>query len=169
MKKGFVPSVCVVLLNAAYLYSFDSPTVFYVLNVLAHAGGGLLLTLALARVIRDRFRHWQLETRLAAVAGLLSGVSGAVLIYTGTSRPYLSLLRLHMLLSCLAVILFLVHLFRSYGSWIPVAVDPRQRTDVPSERSALDPATEARAMIPRPIPCPIPFNGYAGSAKTAHK
>ncbi len=107
MKKGFVPAVCVVLLNAAYLYSFDSPTVFYVLNVLAHAGGGLLLTLALARVIRDRFRHWQLETRLAAVAGLLSGVSGAVLIYTGTSRPYLSLLRLHMLLSCLAVILFL--------------------------------------------------------------
>ena len=93
MKKGFVPSVCVVLLNAAYLYSFDSPSVFYVLNVLLHAGGGLLLTLALARVIRDRFRHWQTETRLAAVAGLLAGVSGAVLIYSGTSRPYLSLLR----------------------------------------------------------------------------
>ncbi len=122
MPRAITYFVSLLLLNAAYLHSFDSPSVFYVLNVLLHAGGGLILTLAVAKVIRDRFREWPIETRLAAVAGLIAGVSGMVLIYSGTSRPYLSLLRLHIVLSCLAVTLFLLHLVRSHGPWIPVAM-----------------------------------------------
>ena len=57
MKRSITYFVSLLLVNAAYLYSFDSPSIFYVLNLLLHAGGGLILTLALARIVRSRFRR----------------------------------------------------------------------------------------------------------------
>ena len=160
MKRGFLPSVCVLLLNAAYLYSFDSPSVFYVFNVFLHAGGGLLLTLALWRITRASFRDWRVETRLAAVSGLLAGLSGLLLIYTGTSTPYLPWLTLHIVLSIAAAGLFLAHLLRNGGSWIPMALALAVALTMPgavkSWRAAFP---DPLSRISNPVPPPTSLEG----------
>ena len=160
MKRDFLPSVCVLLLNAAYLYSFDSPSVFYVFNVFLHAGGGLLLTLALWRITRASFRDWRVETRLAAVSGLLAGLSGLLLIYTGTSTPYLPWLTLHIVLSIAAAGLFLAHLLRNGGSWIPMALALAVALTMPgavkSWRAAFP---DPLSRISNPVPPPTSLEG----------
>ncbi len=89
----------ILLVTGAFLYVFPGPTVFFVAAVLIHAGAGCL---AVAWFGRGMARRWQASTPSGRAGWLLlsSGAAvGMVLIYTGTTRPYQSLLLIHIVLT----------------------------------------------------------------------
>jgi Flp pilus assembly protein TadD len=100
--------------NAAYLAAFDSATIFYHAQVVAHVAVGLLLALALlVRGIPELRRRWsEPPTDPAATPGAALGagrawligvaaatavsiVTALVLAVTGTATPYRALLQAH--------------------------------------------------------------------------
>ena len=94
------------LANAAYLAAFDSATIFYHVQVVAHVAVGLLLVVALAvRGWPELRGRWAAAGRsnstargvlvVGATAGAVAIVSALVLAVTGTSSPYRPVLYLH--------------------------------------------------------------------------
>ncbi len=92
--------------NAAYLAAFDSATIFYHVQVVAHVAAGLVLALAvLARGWPELRRRWRAAgpsggraralLAATAAAGGLAIASALVLTVTGTSTPYRPILLLH--------------------------------------------------------------------------
>ncbi len=89
--------------NASYLAAFDTPSIVYYANVVAHVALGLPLAAAIllrslpALLVGARrsggFQALLLRL-LAADAAVFVG-TGLVLSYTGTARPYFALLRVH--------------------------------------------------------------------------
>jgi tetratricopeptide (TPR) repeat protein len=112
------------LLNAAYLAAFDSATLFYHAQVLAHvAAGGLILLLAIARAPRGLARRWRETAGSAAARGWLaatvaaaavSAATAAVLAVYGTARPWRPVLHAHVA-AALAAMLGLVFWLRARG------------------------------------------------------
>jgi hypothetical protein len=97
-----LPGLLVLLIvSAAYLYTFPQPNIFYAGVVLLHALGGVLTAIllipALLRLLRNR--------SLVAGAGWLLVTAGAVLglilIRTGTPRTEWKWLYLHITISLL--------------------------------------------------------------------
>ena len=88
MTKFLLLAFLVLLLNSAYLASFADPTVFYMGNVLLHLFLGIALILPFLMWLRQQFRNLSVLSRIGAVFMLLGGMIGAVLIWTGTYRPY---------------------------------------------------------------------------------
>src|ERR1700693_3503621 len=95
--------LALLVVSAAYLYTFPQPNIFYACVVLLHAMGGaltaILLIPALLRLLRNR--------NLVAGAGWLLVAAGAVLglilIKTGTPRSEWKWLYLHVAISLLGV------------------------------------------------------------------
>ncbi|MFQ5700622.1 MAG: tetratricopeptide repeat protein [Acidobacteriota bacterium] len=91
------------IFNASYLAAFDTASIFYHANVVLHVVMGVPLALAiLTRSLPALFKSARrcggpqgLLLRILAVVAAVFVLSGAALAYTGTSRPYLGLLRLH--------------------------------------------------------------------------
>jgi len=102
-----------VVVNAAYLAAFDSATIFYHVQVVAHVAAGLLLTLLLVLVggpefIRRFRRPGPAAGRaclgLMAVAGVVSVATALRLAKVGTATPYRPLLDVHVGASILALL-----------------------------------------------------------------
>src|SRR5262245_14001254 len=120
-RQTFLVLVALTAVNAAYLAAFDSATIFYHVNVLAHVGLGLLLIAALilgaVRALTGRGAGgtrgpaW-LARGLYPAAAIVMAATGLVLTKVGTSRPYFGWLRAHevaavLFVACLAVALTL--------------------------------------------------------------
>ena len=102
--------LAILLLNAAYLYSDDSPSLFYVINVLLHLGLGLLVWVGLLWIAGQHFRTVSRTGQLALLALVLSGASGVALVLAGNTRPHRWLLDGHIILSVLGVAALLGYL-----------------------------------------------------------
>jgi len=99
------------LANAAYLAAFDSATIFYHAQVVAHVATGVLLVLALlwrgpAAVRRawERSAAGRGRIALAAVGAtsLVAVATSLVLAVTGTATPYRPILAAHVVAALLA-------------------------------------------------------------------
>jgi tetratricopeptide (TPR) repeat protein len=119
MPRWIVAGLAVLVINGAYLYSFDSPTIFYVFNVLLHVFLGVAVLAGLLLALR-RLTRLPLLGQAAALLLALGGVLGLVLIITGTTRPYLWLLWTHVAVVSLGFLLWLAFAFqRRSGRLIP--------------------------------------------------
>ena len=92
------------LFNAAYLAAFDSATIFYHAQVVAHVVVGLLLAAGVVwRGGGSVLRRWRSHSgtggrtmlAVAAVSGVVTVITALVLAVTGTSTPYRVLLTTH--------------------------------------------------------------------------
>lgn len=113
---GFI----ILLVNAGYLYAFESPTLLYVTNIFLHLGLGLVLLIGFTIYLRRHFVPLPLDAQLAAGLLLLAGVAGVALAITGATRPYRWLLLTHIALALAGSILLFVHLLRSRQHWKPI-------------------------------------------------
>lgn len=117
MTRSLLAGLLLLVVNASYLYAFDSATVFYVANVLAHLGLGLALLAGLAFYVR---KHFSLLPRLGQCAlGVLgfSGLLGVALVFSGATTPYRWLLNAHLATAALGVVLLLFYLVRLRRAW----------------------------------------------------
>ena len=74
LRIGFI----VLLLNSGYLFSFATPSIFYVTNVLLHVFGGLLLSV-ITLIIYWKHR----QNRLFSSGFLVTIITGFTLIALG--------------------------------------------------------------------------------------
>lgn len=118
IKRLFVIALGLLVLNSGYLYSLESPTLFYVSNIFVHLGLGLAL-IALLVLFWRRYGstlHW--DGQLACIVLAVAAASGVYLFYTGATRPYYWVLATHIAVSTAGVILMVLHLaFRREG-WV---------------------------------------------------
>src|SRR5690242_6991687 len=96
--------VAALLVSAAYLYAFPSPTVSYIVVVGSHAFGGLIaLLVSLAFVSKLRSKP------ASEIAGWIlfaaGGALGCILLKIGATRPNWSWLYAHIFVSAIAVVL----------------------------------------------------------------
>ena len=117
MKKLVGILLTATIVNSAYLYAFDSPNLFYLANILLHIGLGILLLIGLVLLLKRQFRELKPEVLLAVILLLLSALLGLLLMYTGTTRPYQSLLTAHIVLSCLGSAVAFLHLLVRRHRW----------------------------------------------------
>ncbi len=155
MKRLLFVGLLLLILNGAYLYAFDSPTLFYVANVLFHAGFGLITLFGFFFVLKTEWRILQSEARAASFLLLCAGLSGTALIYTGTAPGYLSLLRLHILLALSGTAFLMIHLLIRKYRWGLFAAATILALALPllakhmsteSETSIMNPSTPALSM-----------------------
>ncbi len=92
------------VISAVYLAAWPAPNLVYPAMVLAHAGLGLLFGLLGIRLL-PRARKQPLVCKAGAVLLAAGTVIGAVLIFTGTSRPMRYVLIAHIAVCGVAVIL----------------------------------------------------------------
>jgi Flp pilus assembly protein TadD len=91
------------IINASYLAAFDTPSIFYHVNVILHVVLGLPLAGAIVlrsipALLKGASRSGGAQAMLLRTLALIATafvVSGLVLAYVGTSRPYYWMLRLH--------------------------------------------------------------------------
>ncbi len=103
LNRRLQTGLAILLLNAAYLYSHESPSLFYVINILLHLGLGLLVWVGLLWTAKQHFRSESRTSQLVLLALVLSGASGIALVLTGNTRPYRWLLDGHIVLSVVGV------------------------------------------------------------------
>src|SRR5574337_749684 len=97
----------ILLLNAAYLAAFATPSVFYMANVLLHLALGLAATLGLLWLFR--------RNALASIAlGIVIG-TGGFLAYAGALTAYRSVLWAHVAVALGAAALVAPRLLRMPG------------------------------------------------------
>jgi Tfp pilus assembly protein PilF len=101
------------VVNAAYLAAFDSATIFYHVQVVAHVAAGLAVVAVLVgrgpAALRRRWRRagpgpahgWM---ALAGAAAAVSLAAALVLVATGTARPWRPVLHLHVATAVLAML-----------------------------------------------------------------
>lgn len=119
MTKRFLLSLgwMVLALNGAYLYAFDSPTLFYIANVLFHLSLGGVLLVAFGLFLKGNFLVLGPIGRIAAFTLMLGGWLGLALVYTGTTLPFRPLLTAHILMCLVGLVLLLVHLILRRQAW----------------------------------------------------
>ena len=99
--------------NAAYLIAFDSASIFYHVQVVAHVAAGLAIVLTLlVRGAPEFQRRWRISVAMPArfllsftgAAGLLSIFTALILTVTGTANPYRPILMVHVVASVAALV-----------------------------------------------------------------
>lgn len=106
-------------LNSIYLYIFNSPSLFYLLNIFIHLGAGLISILLLVSLARSFGRlTWDGKGTLALFG--LSALLGIFLFFSGATRPYQQVLSAHMLFGALALLALFAHLIARRESWWPL-------------------------------------------------
>jgi tetratricopeptide (TPR) repeat protein len=98
----FAAIVVAIGLNAAYLAAFDSPTILYYANVVAHVGLGVALVVGLGVAALRRLAHrapgdapgWPHRVLFVPASIAMVG-TGVWLVKVGTASPYGGWLRLH--------------------------------------------------------------------------
>jgi tetratricopeptide (TPR) repeat protein len=100
------------VVNASYLAAFDSATIFYHAQVVAHLVAGVLLAVLLVArggpaFLRGLRSAGSLSRRIllmtAALAGVVAIATALRLAYTGTASPFRALLWTHIIASVLAL------------------------------------------------------------------
>jgi Flp pilus assembly protein TadD len=102
--------------NSAYLASFNTPSIFYHANVVLHVVLGLplaaaILLMSVPALLKSARRSGGVQgllLRVLAATALTFVISGLILAWTGTARPYQALLRLHITTALLGGALLLV-------------------------------------------------------------
>jgi tetratricopeptide (TPR) repeat protein len=119
MKKSFLLSLgwTVLALNGAYLYAYNSPTLFYIANVLFHLGLGVVVLALFGLFLKSSFQGLGPIGRISALTLMLGGWLGLVLVYTGTTQTFRPLLTAHILMCVVGLLLLLVHLIMRKQAW----------------------------------------------------
>jgi tetratricopeptide (TPR) repeat protein len=102
-------TIGVLVLTAAYLYAFPSPTVSYAIVVLAHAGVGVAATIALVVFLTKHVRGIRGLSRAGWLLMLAGAAVGVALMFIGTARPQWNWLYAHIAVSLAATALLLAH------------------------------------------------------------
>ncbi|MGH9868794.1 MAG: tetratricopeptide repeat protein [Candidatus Polarisedimenticolia bacterium] len=123
----------IAIVNSAYLAAFNTPSIFYHANVVLHVVLGLPLAAAillmsvpaLLKSARKSGGVQGLLLRSLAATALVFVGSGLILTWTGTARPWMPLLRLHIATAILGALLLLTLIW----AWArrPGAVDKDRR------------------------------------------
>ncbi len=108
MTRWLRAALALLAVNSAYLYSFDSPTLFYVGNILLHLGLGTLVLVGLVVLLRSWFRRLPWLSRMAVIVMIAGGLLGGALIITGATRPYYWLLLAHIVVISTGFVLFVI-------------------------------------------------------------
>jgi tetratricopeptide (TPR) repeat protein len=117
VKRLLVFGLAFLALNSAYLWSFESPTLFYISNILLHLAVGVAVLVLLFLLLRRSFGELGWDGKVACLFLALAGLSGLYLVYTGTARPFRSILNAHIVLSCLGVGMLILHLALRREGW----------------------------------------------------
>ncbi len=120
IKRLFIIALGLLALNSGYLYSFESPTLFYVMNVFAHLGLGLALIVLLVLFWRRYGATLGWDGRLACFVLAVASASGIYLIFTGATRPYYGFVAAHVAVSAAGVLLMVLHLAIRREGWLPL-------------------------------------------------
>src|SRR5580700_5150747 len=92
MKKFSRILLAILFLSAAYLFAWPTATVPYFAAVILHLLAGVLFLFALVFVLRAIWRDASPISRIGWILLVVGGITGAVLIYTGTPQSELKLL-----------------------------------------------------------------------------
>ena len=98
-RRFLFASLLLLFLSAADLYTFPQPTILYAVVVILHAVLGILTAVVVILVLYRLLQGSSIASRLGWVLVAGGAILGLVLSKTGTPRPELSLLYLHVLLS----------------------------------------------------------------------
>jgi tetratricopeptide (TPR) repeat protein len=90
MNKLLLGGFLLLLLNSSYLSAFDTPTVFYLLNLGLHFGLGWVLLALFVRYLVRAWREMHALTRTAAVVLLASAAFGLLILAFGAIQPFLT-------------------------------------------------------------------------------
>lgn len=96
--------VAALLFNSAYLWARNDANVFYVANVLFHLVMGIGAVLFGMRWTLRRLGSGSGRERLVGTLLLLGGILGVVIVFTGATRPFRSILHAHIVLMTLGAI-----------------------------------------------------------------
>src|SRR5438270_4398827 len=102
--KFVVALVFVLALSAIYLYAFPAPTLFYAGMVLLHAGLGVIAALCLVRFLWRFLRQFSLTAKIGWLLFTVGAGLGVALIFTGTTRPEMKWLYMHIGVAASAVV-----------------------------------------------------------------
>jgi Flp pilus assembly protein TadD len=91
------------VVSAAYLYTFPQPNMVYAGVVLLHAAGGMLAAILLVPVFFRLVHTGSFSSRAGWLLIAAGAVLGLILIKTGTSRPEWNKLYLHIVISLAGV------------------------------------------------------------------
>ena len=108
--------------NSAYLAARHDATLLYFANVVAHPLLGLALIALAWPWIRSGLGSLTLLAKLTAVPLVLTGVSGAGLLVTGTTRPWRWLLWMHIACAAAGALVLLARLSRARLAVLPKAL-----------------------------------------------
>ncbi|MFZ0426506.1 MAG: tetratricopeptide repeat protein [Acidobacteriota bacterium] len=120
IKRLFLIALGLLVLNSGYLYSFESPTLFYVSNVFVHLGLGLALIILLVLFWRRYGSSLTWDGQLACVVLAVASASGIYLFFTGATRPYYGIVVAHIAVSMAGILLMVVHLIVRRQGWLPL-------------------------------------------------
>jgi tetratricopeptide (TPR) repeat protein len=122
LQKLFALVLGLTALNAVYLWYFQSPSLFYILNVFLHLGLGLALVVLLVKGVRSLFQSAQWEGKAGFALMAVAAVLGVYLFFTGTSRPHQTALDAHVLISFVAFGVLVLHFLVRRSEWKIIAV-----------------------------------------------
>jgi hypothetical protein len=105
--KFVITLVFILAVSAIYLYAFPSPTITYAGIVLLHAGAGLIAALCLIRFLWRFLRQLSLTAKIGWLLFTVSAGLGIVLLFTGTTRPQIKWLNMHIMAAGLAVVVLM--------------------------------------------------------------
>src|SRR6202023_3234981 len=91
------------VITAAYLYTFPQPNVFYAVVVLLHALGGVVAAILLVRTLIQLLRSGDVLSRTGWLLIVAGAILGLLLIKTGTARTEWKWLYLHIAISLAGV------------------------------------------------------------------
>jgi tetratricopeptide (TPR) repeat protein len=121
LRKWTAIGFLILLLNAAYIWAFAFPTVFYMTNVLAHLGLGLALSLMLLRLLG---RDAQLRSGALPAVGffLIAFGLGAYLAVGGNTVDRRWALVAHIVTALLGIVVLFAYVWRlgksQRGGWL---------------------------------------------------
>jgi tetratricopeptide (TPR) repeat protein len=105
--KFVIALVFILAVSAIYLYAFPSPTISYAGIVLLHTGAGIIVALCLVRFLWRFLRQISLIAKIGWLIFTVGAGLGVALIFTGTTRPEMKWLNMHMAAASLAVVVLM--------------------------------------------------------------
>ncbi|HET9281137.1 MAG TPA: tetratricopeptide repeat protein [Candidatus Angelobacter sp.] len=105
--KFVIALVFILAISAIYLYAFPSPTITYAGIVLLHTGAGIVAALCLINFLRRFLRQLSLIAKIGWLLFTLGAGLGVALIFTGTTRPEMKWLNMHIAAASLAVVVLM--------------------------------------------------------------
>lgn len=102
----------ILILNSAYLFAFNDPSIFYMANVLLHLGLGLLITILFVLMFRTISRSLNPAGRIALMLFLVAAALGVSLIFTGAGTHFHWLLYSHIFAAVAGILLLAISLFQ---------------------------------------------------------